>query len=164
MAKVCERCSTMYSEHVAVCPKDGVQLKLPPVAEDTLVMDDSRGAQPTKTSVRSRCDKCNSDWAEWLDICPKNKIPTTVSVGNRFEIWETLVRDPHVEVFNAKDVFTKEKVLLVILKSTASELNDQLIDFFSRAAQLHNADVIGTGILTNNRPYAICKRRNAIFS
>ncbi|MBS1953303.1 MAG: hypothetical protein JST89_03900 [Cyanobacteria bacterium SZAS-4] len=164
MAKVCERCSTMYTEYMTVCPKDGVQLRLTPVAEDTLVLDDDRNSKPAKTSVRSRCDKCNSDWAEWLDICPKNKIPTTVSVGNRYEIWETLVRDPHVEVFNAKDVFTKEKVLFIILKSTASDLNVQLLEFFSRAALLHNADVMATGILTNNRPFAICKKRNAVVS
>ncbi len=160
MAKVCERCSTMYTEYMTVCPKDGVHLRLTPVAEDTLVMDDNRDAKPSKTVVRSRCDKCNSDWAEWLDICPRNKIPTTVSVGNRFEIWETLVRDPHVEVFNAKDVFTREKVLLVILKSAATELNVQTLEFFYKAAQLHNADVMGTGILSNDRPFAICKRRS----
>lgn len=154
----------MYTEYVMVCPKDGMHLSLTPVAEDTLVMDDERDVKPVKTSVRSRCDKCNSDWAEWLDICPKNKIPTTVSVGNRFEIWEKLVRDPHVEVFNAKDVFTREKVIFVILKSAATELDAQLIEFFTRAALLYNADVISSGILTNDKPFAICRKRNSNVS
>ncbi|MBI2812553.1 MAG: hypothetical protein HYX67_17245 [Candidatus Melainabacteria bacterium] len=149
----------MYTEYVKVCPKDGVQLTATPVAEDTLVLDNESSSAPAKTSVRSRCDKCNSDLAEWLNICPKDRIPTTVSIGNRYEIWETLVRDPHVEVFNAKDVFSKEKVLFIILKPTAIELNAQLIEFFSKAAILHNADVISAGILSNDRPFAICKKR-----
>ncbi|CAN5315376.1 hypothetical protein BH10CYA1_BH10CYA1_54660 [soil metagenome] len=159
MAKVCQRCSTMYTEYMTVCPKDGVQLFAPPVAEDTLVLDNERDSKPTQTAVRSRCDKCNSDWAEWLNICPRDRIPTTVSVGNKFEIWETLLRDTHVEVFNAKDVFSKEKVIIVILKPTATELNAQIIEFFSKAALLHNADVVSTGILTSDRPFAICKQR-----
>lgn len=161
MTKVCERCSTMYTEYMTVCPKDGVLLLAPPVAEDTLVMEDKRNSQPAKTSVRSRCDKCNTDWAEWLNICPRDKIPTTISVGNKFEIWETLVRDPLVEVFNAKDVFTREKVLFVILKATATKLNAQLIEFFSKAAILHNADVVSSGILNSDRPFAICKKRQS---
>ncbi len=159
MAKVCERCSTMYTAYMKICPKDGVALTAPPLAEDTLVMNAEANALPAKTSVRSRCDKCNSDWAEWLNICPRDRIPTTVSVDNRFEIWETLVRDPHVEVLNAKDVFTKEKVLFVVLNPTANELNAQLIEFFTKAALLHNSDVVSTGILSSDRPFAICKKR-----
>ena len=157
MAKVCERCSTMYTEYMSVCPKDGTQLNVTPVDEDTLVLGEQKNARPANsTTVRSRCDRCSSDWPVWLEICPKDKIPTTIAIASRYQIWETLIRDPHVQVFKSKDVFTQRKVLVIILQQTSSELNDQLAGFFTKAAQVNNAEIDSIGLLDDGRPFAIC--------
>lgn len=157
MAKVCDHCSSMYSEYIAVCPRDGTRLTETPVDEDTLVMERDKGSKPANTtSIRSRCDKCSSDWNIWLEICPKDKIPTTISIGSRFQIWETVVRDTRVEVYKAKDVFTHKRVLMIILRHAYNELNAELSDFFTKAAHVQQSDIASIGLLDDGRPYAIC--------
>ncbi len=157
MAKLCDRCSTMYTEYVSVCPKDGTKLTEAAVDEDTLVLErDRQSRQANRTIIRSRCDRCSSDWNSWLEICPKDRIPTTISLGSRFQIWETVMRDPRVEVFKAKDVFTQRRVLIIILKQAAEELNAELSNFFTRAAQVQRAEIASVGLLEDGRPFAVC--------
>jgi hypothetical protein len=159
LAKVCDRCSTMYTEYVSVCPKDGTKLtESAALDETTLVLerDSKQSKNANKTIIRSRCDKCSSDWNRWLEICPKDRIPTTISLGSRFQIWETVMRDPRIEVFKAKDVFTQKRVLMIILKQTAEALNAELSNFFTRAAQVQHAEVASVGLLEDGRPFAVC--------
>lgn len=149
----------MYTEYVSVCPRDGTKLTEAVVDEDTLVLERDSKKQPrqaNKTNIRSRCDKCSSDWSTWLEICPKDKIPTTISVGSRFQIWETALRDPLVEVYKAKDVFTQRPVLLIILRKVAEELNAELSTFFTKAARVQKAEVATVGLLEDSRPFAVC--------
>jgi hypothetical protein len=162
--KVCERCKAMYSDHVTICPKDGTHLNDThligsQVDEVTLVLkrdDHTSVASDKPMDVRSLCKTCFNVWPGWLQHCPQDNGHIFVSIGGKYQVFETLTSDEYMSMFRAREDLSDKPIFIIVLEHTSAEINAELSTFFTKAASLHEAELMNIGLLEDGRPYAVC--------